>query len=181
MHLLPLLLLIPLTFAAPSLGARGDRTPCGRRNTPRYCAGTNYTASLTSTYLCGDSRLGPTKLPRGSDDDASVTSILANVLFTYDRFGGLCPGEFIAAWFNETIGWWNYPPENGFELGENEDGSPVQNGNGGGKPIQGNVTLEVDTLLDRFGSEGGTFVSPAGAPYMQRALPPSNLVGTDPV
>ncbi len=29
--------------------------------------------------------------------------------------------------------------------------------------------------MDRFGSENGTFVSPAGAPYMQRALPPSNL------
>jgi hypothetical protein len=30
-------------------------------------------------------------------------------------------------------------------------------------------------LMDRFGSEYGSFVSPAGAPYMQRALPPSNL------
>jgi hypothetical protein len=33
----------------------------------------------------------------------------------------------------------------------------------------------VGTKLDRFGSEGGTFVSPKGAPYMQRALPPQNL------
>ena len=29
--------------------------------------------------------------------------------------------------------------------------------------------------LDRFGSEYGAFLSPAGAPYSQRALPPSNL------
>ena len=29
--------------------------------------------------------------------------------------------------------------------------------------------------LDRFGSEYGSFLSPAGAPYSQRALPPSNL------
>lgn len=29
--------------------------------------------------------------------------------------------------------------------------------------------------LDRFGSEYGSFLAPAGAPYSQRALPPSNL------
>jgi hypothetical protein len=37
------------------------------------------------------------------------------------------------------------------------------------------MTLQRGTLLDRFGSERGTFMSPAGSPYAQRALPPSNL------
>jgi hypothetical protein len=50
---------------------------------------------------------------------------------------------------------------------------------GGGRPIQGNVTLPEETLVDRFGSEWGSFVSPAGAGYAQRALPPSNLVGSE--
>lgn len=31
------------------------------------------------------------------------------------------------------------------------------------------------TIVDRFGSDFGTFVAPAGSPYDQRALPPSNL------
>lgn len=160
-----------LTDAAPS---RRDTGPsCGRRNTPRYCAGTNYTTSLLQTYLCGDSRLGPTRLPHRSDDLA-VAPVLATALFGYDRFGGLCPGDFIREWFDEGEGWWRYPPQSGFLLVAPE--GPEQHGP---TPIQGNVTLAEDTLLDRFGSEFGTFVSPAGAPYGQRALPPSNLVGAD--
>lgn len=43
------------------------------------------------------------------------------------------------------------------------------------QPILGNATLAVGAKLDRFGSEYGTFLSPLGAPYIQRALPPSNL------
>lgn len=38
-----------------------------------------------------------------------------------------------------------------------------------------NMTLSLGTILDRFGSEYGTFVSAAGAAYGQRSLPPSNL------
>jgi hypothetical protein len=76
--------------------------------------------------------------------------------------------------FNESQGWWNYPEQNGFVVAQPQGAEKK------GKPIQGDVTLDVDTVLDRFGSEGGTFVSPAGAPYNQRALPPSNLVGGDP-
>lgn len=44
-----------------------------------------------------------------------------------------------------------------------------------GVPIEGTVLLEKGRLLDRFGSEFGRFVSPEGAPYNQRALPPVNL------
>lgn len=38
-----------------------------------------------------------------------------------------------------------------------------------------NLTLPVGTFLDRFGSEYGAYMSPAGVPYAQRALPPTNL------
>ncbi|KAK4158053.1 hypothetical protein C8A00DRAFT_39609 [Chaetomidium leptoderma] len=175
--LVPLLALLPFLPTSLAEGGEGETSSpsCGRRNTPRYCAGTNYTTSLLQTYLCGDSRLGPTRLPLRSDDLA-VAPVLANALYGYDRFGGLCPGEFIRQWFNESEGWWNYPPQSGFVVANPEGGPTTQRG---GVPIQGKVTLAEETLLDRFGSEYGTFVSPAGAPYAQRALPPSNLVVGD--
>ncbi|KAL2139209.1 hypothetical protein VTI28DRAFT_5497 [Corynascus sepedonium] len=163
-----------LVVLAATPASAQDSSHCGRRNSLRYCNGTNYNESLLQTYLCGDPRLGPTRLPSAADD-RPVASILAVVLFGYDRFAGLCPGAFLEQWINASDSrWWNYPPQNGFLL-EGPDGER-------GPPIQGNVTLAVDTLLDRFGGEtNGMFVSPAGAPYAQRALPPGNLVGRDDV
>ncbi|KAK4197988.1 hypothetical protein QBC40DRAFT_97311 [Triangularia verruculosa] len=130
---------------------------CGKRNGPRYCRGTAYDPSQLNKYLCGDSRLGPSRLPNYEPLDS--------ILEFYDRFGGLCPGAFLDAWFNKTgDGWWWYPEESGFVIADNGD------------PIKGEVTLERGTLVDRFGGEvTGTFVSPAGAGYQQRALPPTNL------
>ncbi|KAK4666565.1 hypothetical protein QC763_301340 [Podospora pseudopauciseta] len=137
-------------------GSSSSSSTCGKLNGPRYCKGTAYDPSQTNKYLCGDSRLGPTRLPRREPLD-SITEF-------YDRFGGLCPGVFLDTWFNVTgTGWWWYPEENGFVLGDS------------GLPIVGEVTLGRGTLLDRFGGETGTFVSPAGAGYQQRALPPTNL------
>jgi hypothetical protein len=173
-----LLTLLPSLALSQEPGTTpGPRPPksrsCGRRNTPRYCTNTNHTPALSQTYLCGDSRLGPTRLPVHSDD-LTVAPVLATALYGYDRFGGLCPGEFLDKWIDEESGWWRYPSENGFlTVGEGEGEGAA------GGPIQGNVTLAEETLLDRFGSEWGTFVSPAGAPYAQRALPPSNLAGAE--
>ncbi|KAK4188465.1 hypothetical protein QBC35DRAFT_496403 [Podospora australis] len=123
--------------------------------TPLYCQNTAYNISQLDSYLCGDQRLGPTSLPKRLPLDP-LTDF-------YDRLGGLCPGEFLDAWWNSTIKWWNYPDFQGFVLSD------------AGVPIQGNVTLVKGTLIDRFGGPGGDFVSPAGSPYMQRALPPMNL------
>jgi hypothetical protein len=88
---------------------------------------------------------------------------ISDIVNPYDRLGGLCPGAFLAKWTNPTTGSYNYPPQNGFQL------------NTAGNPIQGNITLLVGMVLDRFGSEYGAFFSPIDAPYIQRALPPSNL------
>ena len=68
-------------------------------------------------------------------------------------------------WWNTTANSYNYPPEptNGFQLDT------------AGKPIQGTQTLTVGLRLDRFGSEYGPFLAPAGAPYNERSIPPSNL------
>ncbi|KAF9345310.1 hypothetical protein BGX26_003295 [Mortierella sp. AD094] len=107
----------------------------------------------TKTYLCGDPRLGPKDLPK--------IGILDDITHPYDRLGGLSPAQFLAKW--TVSGSYTYPPQNGFQL------------NTSGGPIQGNITLLPGTLLDRFGSEYGSYMSPAEAPYPQRALPPSNL------
>jgi hypothetical protein len=119
-----------------------------------YCDGTN---STSPKYLCGDWRLGPVKLPTRFPLDTATA--------TYDRLGGLCPKAFLAKYWNPAgNGSWAYPPVgDGFQLDVNNT------------TINGTITLPVGTLLDRFGGEGGSFVSPVNAPYMQRALPPSNL------
>ena len=52
---------------------------------------------------------------------------------------------------------WSWPPNRGFL------GDPVQE------------TLKVGTRIDRYGYPGGTFVSPEGTPFEERALLPSTL------
>jgi hypothetical protein len=157
-------LILSLTFLALGNSAPLNKSQECTRDTaypmstpacPDYCAGTAFNASLADWYICGDSRLGPVLLP--------TLFPLSGLFGTYDRFGGLCPGDFLTKWFNPNTSYYNYPPDNGFQL------------NTAGQPIMGEVTLPVGLLIDRFGSETGTFVSPEGAPYMQRALPPSNL------
>jgi hypothetical protein len=58
---------------------------------------------------------------------------------------------------------YNYPLFGGFQLDTT------------GNPIIANVTLEIGTIIDRFGDEFGTYTSPGGAPFSQRSLPPSQL------
>lgn len=61
---------------------------------------------------------------------------------SYDRFGGLKPGEFLAQW-TDANGNYVYPPQNGFQLDAK------------GNAINGTMVLEPGTLVDRFGSEYG--------------------------
>ena len=114
------------------------------------------TADLNNTvYVCGDSRLGPRKLPEKFP--------LSTELATYARFGNLCPNDFLKKWTNSSTGAYIYPMYDGFLLTTDNH------------TINGSVTLPVGMKLDRFGSEFGNFLGPLGAPYLERALPPSNL------
>lgn len=144
------------------VNASSTATTCPHHpSSPSYCAGTKENATLATTYICGDSRLGPVVLPQ-------FFLPLDPILDIYDRFGGLCPGAFLEKWFNKTGGgWWDYPPQSGFSVDDE------------GEIIAANLTLQVGTFLDRFGSEYGAFLAPAAAPYLQRSLPPSNLNGDD--
>ncbi|CAG8000695.1 unnamed protein product [Penicillium salamii] len=122
---------------------------------PDPCKGVTY---QNSSAVCGDPRLGPVKLPGYFP--------LANQLETYARFGDLCPAEFLKKWTvnaTDPKAYWIYPDSDGF-VSTTEQLS-----------ISGNVTLRVGQKVDRFGSESGKFLAPLGAPYIERALPPSNL------
>ncbi|ESZ93173.1 hypothetical protein SBOR_6452 [Sclerotinia borealis F-4128] len=112
----------------------------------------------SAPYLCLDWRLGPKVLPRYLP--------LSSELSSYNRFGGVSPGEFLAKWWNTTSQSYIYPGTvtNGFSTDIN------------GNPINGTMILPAGTLLDRFGGEKtGTYLSSADTPYSQRSLPPSNL------
>ncbi|KAI9646027.1 hypothetical protein NHQ30_005465 [Ciborinia camelliae] len=116
----------------------------------------------SAPYICTDWRLGPKVLPKYLP--------LSSELSSYNRFGGLSPGEFLAKWWNASAsdgrGSYIYPGTvtNGFS-------TDIY-----GNPINGTMILPVGTLLDRFGGEKtGTYLSSADTPYSQRSLPPSNL------
>jgi hypothetical protein len=153
--------LLAVAHATP-IDVRSSVSTANTAACPDYCAGTIVNKTLIHDYVCGDARLGPKRLP--------TRLPLSTLVDTYDRFGGLCPGQFLARWTDPTTGYYNYPPESGFQLSIT------------GVPIEGIFEFPVGFMMDRFGSEYGRFVSPAGAPYMQRALPPSNLdtPATDP-
>ncbi|KAL5361196.1 hypothetical protein BJX96DRAFT_82351 [Aspergillus floccosus] len=123
---------------------------------PDPCANITF---ANASYVCGDPRLGPVKLPKKFP--------LSTELATYARFGNLCPFEFLAKWTYPSNGSYHYPDSNGFVLSNDE------------QPILGNVTLPVGRKVDRFGGEGGNFLGPLGAPYIERSLPPSNLDNFD--
>lgn len=147
------------------------------------CTGTSAGALPASAqYICYDYRLGPYTLPKYLP--------LSSELSSYDRFGGLTPGEFLTNWWdpklNNGSGAFIYPGDvTPGDLGFSLDVY--------GKPVMGLVELLPNTYLDRFGKETGLlhtripaihgclpirigmFLSPAGAPYDQRSLPPANL------
>lgn len=79
----------------------------------------------------------------------------------YDKYGGLTREEFLQKYWDPTArdgqGGWRYPPNDGF------DGPRVP------------YTPQVGELFDRFGSPAGEYLSPQGAKFSERALPPGNL------
>ncbi|KAL0950052.1 hypothetical protein HGRIS_010060 [Hohenbuehelia grisea] len=126
---------------------------CGEVGSAEYCQGIVF---KDAQYLCGDMRLGPAMLPKMGP----ITRVVAS----WQRFGDLCPAEFIKTW-TDSKGEWKYPPFKGFLL----DGS--------GSVQAKDVMLERGMRLDRFGSEFGQFLAPANTPFGARAIPPSNLNG----
>ena len=127
-----LLILLPAVIALPSqlpLRAKEETPPsCD-------CSGTSPALPGGNGSICQDWRLGPVEIPRKLP--------LLSFVSDYDRFGGQKPGDFLKKWTNPTSGRWVYPDNDGFCLDQQ------------GRAIVGNMTLEVGTKVDRFGSEGG--------------------------
>ncbi|GAA1971528.1 TNT domain-containing protein [Catenulispora subtropica] len=117
-------------------------------------------------FFCGDWRLGPKRLPN--------RGVLGNILEGYNRLGGLTAVQFLNAWWlpaaDSGQGGWDYPKDDGFA----HDAL--------GQPIAVPMVLPAgqNLMVDRFGNESGTFLSPAGTKFGQRAIPPANLNTNDP-
>ncbi|WP_405392938.1 TNT domain-containing protein [Streptomyces sp. NBC_01102] len=111
----------------------------------------------TGEFL-GDARLGPKWLPNPAQ--APVGPLLKG----YKRTGTLSPSAFLTKYWEgpADTGSWKYPPNDGFaEVNGEIDKEPAK--------------LRTGQRLDRFGSEYGSYLAPAGDPYTERALPPQNL------
>lgn len=104
----------------------------------------------------GDQRLGPEQLP--------TLGPVGFQLLGYSRSGYQPVDTFLDTYYDEDAGSWRYPPEDGFALDEYGD------------PVNWTQPLQAGQRIDRYGSEFGGFLAPAGLPYTMRSIPPSNLV-----
>ncbi|MER6096445.1 TNT domain-containing protein [Streptomyces sp. NPDC001728] len=106
----------------------------------------------------GDKRLGPKFLPKKWQEPVGP------LLNRYHRTGGLSSADFLKKYWEgpADTGSWKYPPNDGFgEVNGTVDKAPE--------------LLVEGERLDRFGSEYGGYLAPAGDAYAKRALPPQNL------
>ena len=123
-------------------------------------------AECSTTYFHDDWRLGPEHLPRPG------FSAVGNEVLLYQRTGHESPRQFLKEYYDTSAnggkGGWKYPPADGYALDQN------------GQPEEAPITLNPGQKIDRFGSEYGSFLAPAGTPYAQRSIPPSSLNTSDP-
>ncbi|GGV89245.1 hypothetical protein GCM10015535_42680 [Streptomyces gelaticus] len=106
----------------------------------------------------GDARLGPKWLPNNR------LAPVGPLLNGYKRTGSLSPQAFLKKYWEGPAdsGSWKYPPNDGFgQVNGQIDKEPTK--------------LRPGQRLDRFGSEYGGYLAPAGDAYAERALPPQNL------
>lgn len=137
-----------LTAPAASAASHGADRPAASAFKPEPCTG----------KFQDDARLGPQTLP--TKKQAPVGPLLKG----YKRTGGLTPSAFLKKYWEgpADTGSWKYPPNDGFaEVNGEIDKEPAK--------------LRPGRLLDRFGSEYGSYLAPAGDAYSKRALPPQNL------
>lgn len=124
---------------------------------PASAAPVSLTACSAEKFA-GDARLGPAELPK--------LGAVGVQLVGYHRTGRFPVEVFLDRYYDEDAGSWRYPPADGYATGPD------------GEPVKWTQTLSEGWLIDRYGSEYGAFLAPAGLPYTTRSIPPSNLVGT---
>ncbi|WP_407555585.1 TNT domain-containing protein [Streptomyces sp. Pv4-95] len=137
--------------AAPAAAAGPHEQDRGRRSAaapPAPCTGEYH----------GEARLGPKALPE------KWHAPVGPLLNGWKRTGKLSPSAFLSKYWQGPAesGSWKYPPNDGFaEVNGEIDKEPTK--------------LRTGLRLDRFGSEYGAYLAPAGDRYAERALPPQNL------
>ncbi len=102
-----------------------------------------------------DARLGPKRVPNAGP--------VARLLRGWQRLAGYSPRGYLRLFYDPVADSWRYPPQGGYQI------TPL------GTPVVGSATLVEGQLIDRFGSEGGTYLSPQGTPYGARGIPPQSL------
>ncbi len=116
----------------------------------------------SADFKSGDRRLGPNQLANQGPVGRQVVG--------YSRTGSLSTEAFLAKYWDATAsggaGGWIYPPADGYVTDKD------------GKAIKSIVELKAGAQLDRYGSEYGSYLAPAGAAYGQRSIPPTNLIST---
>jgi hypothetical protein len=117
--------------------------------------------TCSAAFEQGDMRLGPEELP--------TTGPVGHELIDYQRTGGASHSAFLAKYYdpnaNNGAGSWRYPPHNGYLT--TPDGTPLET----------TQQLLPGQDIDRYGSEYGSFLAPAGLPYATRSIPPQGLDG----
>ncbi|WP_030543028.1 TNT domain-containing protein [Streptomyces albus] len=148
----------PAATGAPASGTHAYHHPVCP-TTDRVAGTTRPPDPRLQRYYLGDWRFGPRHLPHHGP--------IGRMLRGYDRLGGLSPERFLACYWNEpTAGWW-YPDPDGWVLVN-------------GRPLKIGIELRAGQKVDLFGSGFGNFLAPAGTPFAERAIPPSNLNTIDP-
>ncbi|GLV76969.1 TNT domain-containing protein [Streptomyces hygroscopicus] len=157
----------PEPAAAPSSAPRPEGGADGEGKGHPPCPTTDRIGGTSTApnpprerYYQGDWRLGPAQLPRGG--------AIGRMLEGYERLDHFpSASSFLACYWDEaTNGWW-YPYPDGWNLLN-------------GTPLHTTIRLKAGQRVDLFGSGFGHFLAPAGTPYAERALPPSNLDTYDP-
>jgi hypothetical protein len=119
-------------------------------------------SQCSNSYFDNNSLLGPQTLPN--------TGSIAPIVWGYKRLAGLNQEQFLATYWDPTAnggaGGWRYPPDNGYLIVD-------------GHPVEYPSTLRPGEMIDRFGSEYGSFLAPEDTPYAERALPPQSLDNYD--
>ncbi|OJK01819.1 hypothetical protein ASPACDRAFT_1855150 [Aspergillus aculeatus ATCC 16872] len=125
------------------------------------CDGVTPNASdpVSGTYycsycICNNRLLGPANFEPASN--------FTDFFIDWKPLDSQCPRDWLCTWSNFTAGpylntQYYYPQNDGFK------GCPE------------NVTLEVGTRVDRFGSPRGGYLATPETSFAQRSIPPSNL------
>jgi hypothetical protein len=97
-----------------------------------------------------------------------LSSDIQRLLRGYQPYGNLTVAQFVEKYWDQTArggeGGWDWS-----KAVQQKDTDGFQDG------IMSAVSPKAGEVWDRFGPEGGQYLSPEGTPYAERSLPPTNL------